>query len=345
MHPGLARLPRAARLLVAGAVAASVVTALPAVAAAPKLTCTGSPTKALPTSKVLGLSGSYVLPAKAPTALVVFAHGYRSWSGAWQQAMVEAASKHNAIAVAVDYRGLRSADESHGGWPAKAGSEDLVKVVATFAKACRSITTKSVFSVGMGGDVAGLAIARDPSLFTYWVDVEGATDLYDLWTSLSAVGGVCLPTGTCLPGLDTYYASTRSDLEEAAGGAPYAAKAGYDALDAATQLRAAPSLGLHGVAVVHAVADGSVLLTEGAELRALMQTKSVPSDLYAVGNGNGGPDRTIPSEAGVPGLPLAGAEPDGANGDVVIRTGLGALWRTVDKGGAKPSGQVVPVNG
>ncbi len=338
-------LSRAARLLGAGALVATVVTSLPAGAAAPRAACTGSPTKALSTQSVLGLSGSYVLPAKAPTALVVFAHGYRSYSGAWQKAMVEAASKHNAIAVAVDYRGLRSADENHAGWPVKAGAEDLAKVVSTFTRTCRSISTKAIYSVGMGGNAAGLAIAHNPSLFTYWVDVEGATDLYDLWTSLSAIGGVCLPTGTCLPGLDTYFASTRSDLEEATGGAPYAAKAGYDALDASTQLRAASTLGLKGTAVVHAAADGAVLFSEAAGVTAIMRTKAVPTDLYTVGQGNGGSDRTIASEAGVPGLPLAGYEPDGASGQVVIRTGLTALWGMVDKTGTKPSGQVVPVNG
>jgi hypothetical protein len=299
----------------------------------------------LSTTKVLGLSGSYALPAKAPKTLVVIAHGYRSWSGAWQKAMAEAASKHNAIAVAVDYRGLQSADEYYGGWPAAAGSQDLAKAASTFRKLCPGITSTTLFSVGMGSDAAGLAIAHNPSLFTYWVDAEGATDLYGLWSTLSAVGGPCFPTGTCLPGLDTYYAVTRHDLEVAAGGAPYQAKAGFDALDAATQLRSAGSLGLKGAAVVHAVEDGSVLSFESAETTALMHSKSVPTDVYTVGQSGGGQDQTLTGDAGYGSTdPMAGYEPDGSNGGIVIRTALTALWGMVDPGGVKPSNQVYPVN-
>jgi hypothetical protein len=219
-------------------------------------------------------------------------------------------------------------------------------VATTFTKLCPGIKTTALFSVGMGGDAAGLAVAHQPARFTYWVDVEGATDLYDLWTSLSAVGGVCLPTGTCLPGLDTYYATVRSDLEEAAGGTPYENTAGYDALDASTQVRSAAALGLKGAAVVHAVADGSVLFTEAAGMTALLREKAVPTDTYTVGRGNGGPDRTIAGEVGAGSAdPMAGYEPDGANGAIVIKTGLTALWGMVDKGGVKPSDQVHAVNG
>jgi hypothetical protein len=298
----------------------------------------------LSTTSVLGVGGAYALPAKAPHALVVVAHGYRSWSGAWQRTLVEAAAKHNAIAVAVDYRGLLPADEFHAGWPVAAGSEDLAKAAAVFAAACPSIRTTALLSVGMGGDAAGLAVAHHPKAFTYWVDVAGATDLYDLWSSLSAVGGPCLPTGECLPGANTYFAVVRSDLEVAAGGPPYEAKAGFDAMDAMTQLRSVSGLGLRGAAVVHAVADGTVLLTEGAAMTALLHELAVPTDLYAVGRGNGGPDQTLPGDAGVD-VPLAGYEPDGATGDLVIGTGLSALWGMVDMGGAKPSNRVVPVNG
>jgi pimeloyl-ACP methyl ester carboxylesterase len=295
---------------------------------------------------VLGLSGSYTLPAKAPTALVLVAHGYRSWSGAWQRTLVEAAAKHNAIAVAVDYRGLLGEDQARGGWPAKAGSEDLAKAAATFTKLCPGITTTALFSVGMGGDAAGLAIAHQPSRFTYWVDVEGATDLYQLWTSLSAIGGVCLPTGVCLPGLDTAQATVRSEIEDAAGGTPYETPAGYDALDATTQLRSAATVGLKGAAVVHAVADGVVLYGEAVGMTAVLRNKAVPTDTYAVGRGNGGPDKTLAGELGAGSSdPMAGYEPDGATGAIVIKTGLTALWGMVDKGGVKPSNQVHAVNG
>jgi pimeloyl-ACP methyl ester carboxylesterase len=334
------------RLLLVGALAATTVTAVPALAAPSKAGCTGAPDRALSTAKVLGLDGSYTLPAKTPTALVLFAHGYRSWSGAWQKAMVEASAKHNAVAVAVDYRGLASADEFHGGWPVKAGSEDLARAAATFTAMCPSIKTTAVYSAGMGGNAAGLAIAHQPSRFTYWVDVQGATDLYGLWTSLSAIGGPCLPTGQCLPGLDTYYATTRSEIETAAGGEPYENKAGFDALDPTTQMRAAASLGLKGAVVVHAVADSSELYTSGAVMAALLRAKSVPTDTYTVGSGNSGQDRTLAGEAGAgPSDPMAGAEPDGENGAIVIKTGLTALWGMVDKGGVKPAGQPYIVNG
>lgn len=294
---------------------------------------------------MVGLTGSYTLPAKAPKALVVIAHGYRSWSGAWQKAMVEAASKHNAIAVAVDFRGLQSADEYYGGWPAAAGSQDLAKAASTFKKLCPGITSTTLLSVGMGSDAAGLAIAHNPSLFTYWVDAEGATDLYGLWSTLSAVGGPCLPSGDCLPGLDTYYAVTRHDIEVAAGGTPYDNKAGFDALDAGTQLRSAGALGLKGAAVVHAVEDGSVLYFEAAEATALMHAKSVPTDVYAVAQSAGGTDQTLAGDAGYGSSdPMAGYEPDGPNGGIVIQTALKALWGIVDPGGVKPSNQVYAVN-
>jgi pimeloyl-ACP methyl ester carboxylesterase len=295
---------------------------------------------------VLGVAGSYTLPAKTPSALVLFAHGYRSWSGAWQKAMTEASAKHDAIAVAVDYRGLLPADEFHGGWPVKAGSEDLVKAAATFTAMCPGIKTTAVYSAGMGGDAAGLAIARQPSRFTYWVDVQGATDLYGLWTSLSAIGGPCLPTGTCLPGLDTYYATVRSEIENAAGGEPYENKDGFDAIDPTTQLRGAASLGLKGAAVVHAVADSSELYSSAMAMTALLRAKTVPTDTYTVGRGNGAADRTLGRELGAGSSdPMAGAEPDGENGAIVIKTGLTALWGMVDKNGPKPSNQLYVVNG
>jgi pimeloyl-ACP methyl ester carboxylesterase len=345
VRPGLGSRARVARLVLVAALGATAVTALPAMAAA-KSGCTGAPSQVLSTTKVLGLTGSYTLPVKAPSAIVVFAHGFRSSSAAWQKAMIEASAKHNAIAVAVDYRGLLPVDESYGGWPVKAGSEDLVKAAATFKALCPGIATTALYSVGMGGDAAGLALAHNPARFTYWVDVEGATDLYGVWTSLSAFGGVCLPTGNCLPGLDTYYATVRSEIEDAAGGTPYEDQAGFDALDAMTQIRSAGSLGLKGVAVVHAVADASVLYAEAASMTGLLRTKSVPTDTYTVGRGNGGPDRTIGGAAGAGGAdPMAGYEPDGANGAIVIKTGLTALWGMIDKGGVKPADQLHVVNG
>jgi hypothetical protein len=337
---------RIARLLVVGALAATTVTTVPAGAAGPKSGCTGTPSHVLNTSTVLGLAGSYTLPATSPTALVLFAHGFRSSSVAWHKAMVEASTKHNAIAVAVDYRGLLPADQYYGGWPAQAGSEDLVKAAASFATRCPGIATTIAFSVGMGGDAAGLAIAHHPGRFSYWVDVEGATDLHLLWASLSAFGGPCLPTGTCLPGLDTYYATVRSSLEDAAGGTPYANPAGFDTLDATTQLRSTDDLRLKGTAVVHAVADASVLYTEAASMTGLLRAKGVPTDTYTVGRGNGGPDRTVAGAAGAGSVdPMAGHEPDGATGAIVIKTGLTALWGIVDKGGVKPADQPHVVNG
>jgi hypothetical protein len=342
---GLSRSAGVLRLVLVGALIATAASTAPALASAPKGGCTGVPNRVQSTSKVLGLNGVYTLPAKSPTSLVVFAHGYRSVGSAWQKAMTEAAAKHNAIAVAVDYRGLLPESQSYGGWPAKAGAEDLVKAAATFKAMCPSISTTALYSVGMGGNAAGLAIAHNPSRFDYWVDVSGATDVYALWTSLSVLGGVCLPTGTCAPGLDTYYATIRSELEAAAGGEPYENPAGYDAIDPMTQMRDA-SLGLKGVAVVHAVADGSVLYAEAAAMTGLLRQKAVPTDTYTVGRGNGGPDRTLGGAAGAGSVdPMAGYEPDGANGAIVIKTGLTALWGMVDKGGQKPSDQPYVVNG
>ena len=344
--PRLGRSAGLLRLVLVGTLIATAAITAPALASTSKSGCTGAPSRVQSTSKVLGLNGVYTLPAKTPTSLVVFAHGYRSLGSAWQKAMTEAAAKHNAIAVAVDYRGLLPENQSYGGWPAKAGAEDLVKAAATFKAMCPSIVTTALYSVGMGGNAAGLTIAHTPSRFDYWVDVSGATDVYVLWTSLSVIGGVCLPTGTCAPGLDTYYATIRSEIEHAAGGEPYENPAGYDALDPMTQLRSASALGLKGAAVVHAVADGTVLYSEAAGMTALLRQKAVPTDLYTVGRANGGPDRTLAGAAGVGSQdPMAGHEPDGANGAIVIKTGLTALWAMVDKGGAKPSDQAYVVNG
>ena len=91
-----------------------------------------------------------------------------------------------------------------------------------------------------------------------------------------------------------------------------------------------------------AASENLAVLREG--MTALLHELAVPTDLYAVGRGNGGPDQTLSGDVGVD-LPLAGHEPDGATGDLVIRTGLSALWGMVDKGGTKPSGRVVPVDG
>jgi hypothetical protein len=346
---------RTAKLIGAGAAAALVAAAGPAVASmhatAVNRACTGSPGHVLSTSKVLGLQGLYTVPKKAPRAIIVFAHGYRSWSGAWKRALVQAATRHDAIAVAVDYRGLEPADQHYGGWPTKAGSQDLVKAASVFRHMCSSVRTTVLFSVGMGGDAAGLAVAHAGSrpAFDYWVDAEGATDLYDLWGSLSAFGGPCLPSGECLPGMDTYYAVVRSDLENAAGGPPYEATSGFAALDAFTQIAQASSLRLKGAAVVHAVADGSVLYTEAAEMAGALRKVGVPTDSYTVTRGNGGPDQTIAGDTnsytGAGGKdPMAGYEPDGAVGDETIKTALSAVWGMA-AGKAKPSNQQHVVDG
>ncbi|HEV2685293.1 MAG TPA: hypothetical protein VGW79_01510, partial [Actinomycetota bacterium] len=71
-----------------------------------------------------GLQGHYALPkTHHPKTLVVMFHGYGNTSNSWVCHLLDAAENHDAVAVAMDYRGTGLAAD-HRGWFVKEGAED-----------------------------------------------------------------------------------------------------------------------------------------------------------------------------------------------------------------------------
>ena len=113
----------------------------------------------------------YVLPKGKPKGIVVFDHGYGHTMYSWVRHMQRTAATLGVIAIAPDYRGqtdnlAAQPLPTSRGWRVAEGAVDTNTVAQLFDKACLKGKGHNVlYSVSMGGNTAGLALAEKGSRY------------------------------------------------------------------------------------------------------------------------------------------------------------------------------------
>ncbi|GAC1422655.1 MAG: hypothetical protein NVSMB57_15760 [Actinomycetota bacterium] len=297
-------------------------------------------------TSTLGLpAGRYALPRKpAPSTLVVMFHGHGNDSCAWRRNLQEA-TKHGAIAVAMDYTGQRQTPVENYGWFVREGAADSIKAAKFFMSAYPSIKKVIAFGISMGGNTSGLAIASQDAvrtggkpLFDYWIDIEGVNNLIEEY--LVARGVAPVNSG----GLQA-----QKEIEEETGGSLEAAPANYAAID--NVLQASHMSGLKGAIVVNGLDDGSVPTDQSPQMTAALTLAGVPTHQFTVLTRGKGEDGTTATSIAADPIftatgqgtyvsPLAGHGWEGSNTQLVITTGLDELWK-LTSGGNVEAGETV----
>jgi pimeloyl-ACP methyl ester carboxylesterase len=297
-----------------------------------------------------GLKGHYSLPrSPKPKTLVVMFHGYGNNSDSWVCHLLDASQNHGAVAVAMDYRGTgwTGLAKDDRGWFVQEGAEDSIFAADYFLKRFPSIRNVEAFGISMGGNASGLAVAAGAKrpgtstpLFDYWVNVEGATSMFETYLEATAVG---------LSG-NGFASNAKADIEKECGGTPADNPTCYQKLTVLTRTLDIKSSGLKGVIAVHGIDDGLVPHNQSEEMTAALRVAGIPTDYYIAGRRN---DWQNPASADAEGgtvlssnafgpifsaagqtypAPLAGHGWEGSNTQIVIATGFAKLWSLVDHG-------------
>lgn len=232
-------------------------------------------------------TGRYALPSRPPKALVVMAHGYGHTSASWVRHMRRVANEHGVIAVAMDYRGIEILPDSNNdglpesrGWNVMKGAEDSIIAAQLFQRACRSLKTTAMFSVSMGSNTGGIALAlsRDlrrsdgGPLFDYWVNVEGAVNLIETYLSARALAPA-----------NSTAANAKADIEAEAGGPIEQDFSAYRERAVVARIDEIAASGVKGVVSIHGVDDGLIPYNQAREIHGLLARAGVPTHLYTIG--------------------------------------------------------------
>jgi hypothetical protein len=295
-----------------------------------------------------GLEGHYAVPkGKKPTTLVVMFHGYGNISNSWVCHLLDAADNHNAVAVAMDYRGTgwTGPAADHRGWFVKEGADDSIKAAQYFLTKYPSIKNVEAFGISMGGNASGLAVAAgakrpgtNKPLFDYWVNVEGATSMIETYFEAQAVGA----TGSA------FAKNAVADMEKECGGTPAAQPQCFESINVLTRIQDIKASGIKGIIDVQGIDDGLVGHDQSEEFTLAARLMQIPTDYYialrrndwqntasanheggttlsgtALGPVFSGAGQTYPA-------PLAGHGWEGSNTQIVIATGFAKLWAIVD---------------
>lgn len=278
-------------------------------------------------------TGRYVLPAKPPKTLVVFAHGYGHDSRSWIDHMLRAAKDHGVAAVAMDYRGTYEQRNDDGsttirGWFVQEGAADMIAATKLIHKACPTIKETVLFGVSMGGNSSGLALAaaaqeknaaKDP-LFDYWFNVEGAVNAAETYAGASVLAPA-----------NAFAANAKADIEAETGGTPATHPEAYRDLAVVTHIDEIAASGVKGVMVIHALEDGLVPYNQGREIAAELAAEQIPTEFYTVhGKGDGESGTTLTGYSGNNSSPLAGHASEKSDTHVVMVTAFERLWALID---------------
>jgi acetyl esterase/lipase len=231
----------------------------------------GQPAKAL-----------FAVPSRKPVGIVVFDHGYSHTMYSWVRHMQRTARTLGVIVVTPDYRGQVDTFPAKGlpssrGWRVSEGATDTNAVAQLFDRAClRGKGHNVLYSVSMGGNTAGLALAAKPRrsggapLWDEWVDVEGAANVLETYQGARALAGV-----------NTFASHATEDIEAEMGGPPEAVPQVY--LDRTVVARAddIAASGVKGVVMAHGVADGLVTHDISRQLQLRLRVLQVPVDVRA----------------------------------------------------------------
>ena len=222
----------------------------------------------------------YVLPAGKPKGIVVFDHGYGHTMYSWVRHLQRTARTLGVIAVAPDYRGqtddLTSQPlPSSRGWRVAEGAVDTNVVAQLFdAKCLKGKGHNVLYSVSMGGNTAGLALAAQPKraggapLWDEWVDVEGAANVLETYQGAAALAPV-----------NAFAANAKADIEAEMGGTPMQVPSVYAERTVVNRVPDIAASGVKGVVILHGIADGLVTHDISRQLQARLLAAGVPVDL------------------------------------------------------------------
>ncbi|HET7482708.1 MAG TPA: alpha/beta fold hydrolase [Actinomycetota bacterium] len=313
-----------------------------------KVRCFDHSTDAMPLSLTVEgqqATGQYTLPDGAPKALVVYAHGYGHTSDSWVEHMQVTSAEHDAIAVAMDYRGLRISPDSNGdglrestGWPVMEGAKDMIAATHFFDDACPSIETIVMFGVSMGGNSSGLAVAlaKDETrsdgkpLYDYWVDVEGATNVIETYNEARALAPA-----------NAFAKQAQADIEEEMGGTFESNQQAYVDHCVVCRIDDVAASGIKGAVVIQGVDDGLVPYNQSREMVAALAQAQVPVDGYTVGRKSPESERET-TATGYAGSqvdpnyrsPFAGHASEKSDTHIIMVTAFDKLWDLL--GGSQP---------
>lgn len=252
-------------------------------------------------------TGQYALPAEAPETLVVFAHGYGHSSYSWVEHMKRTARELGAVAVAMDYRGLKLSPDSNGdglpesrGWNAMKGAEDLIAAAEYFESTCKTVKRVVLMGVSMGANMSGLALAlsrktADNPLFDHWIDVEGAVNVIETYMGARA-----------LAPFNGFAKNAQQDIEAEMGGPIESNPQAYQERAVVTRIDDIKASGVKGVTVIHGVDDGLVPYNQGREMASLLLEAGIPTDMFTVGRRSKESEKET-TATGYAGDPLFGA--------------------------------------
>lgn len=339
------------RTLLRTAVAAALVAVLPAAAAkaAPTVACSGDPSVATRIDLTVAGTpafGLYAVPAGPPNGLIVVDHGYGHTVESWRSHLSDMARRDGVIAVAMDYRNQvdnfsATPRPTSRGWRVQEGAEDSVAVAQLFDSQCRGLPTIDVYSVSMGGNTAGLALAlkakraNGQPLFDYWFDIEGAVNVSETYTGARLLAPV-----------NAFAKNAQEDIETEMGGTFEQKPDVYANRTVVNRIDDIKASGLRGVVLVHGVGDGLVPYNQAQEMVARLRQVGIPSDLFSVGTR--GPN----SEAGttldgyvIGGVsPFAGHASEASDTHLVGTTGFDRLAAFFNRGEA-PCDRAFAVDG
>jgi hypothetical protein len=302
-----------------------------------------------------GLRGHYSLPkTHKPKTLVVMFHGHDNNSDSWVCHLLDASQNHGAVAVAMDYRGTgwtgldgKSKPSEDRGWFVKEGAEDSIFAADYFLKKFPSIRNVEAFSISLGSNVGGIAVAANAKrpktgapLFDYWVNIEGVTSLIEEYYAASAVALAGNAGG----------AEAKEEIEKECGGTPADNPACYREITVLARTQDIVSSGLKGVINVQGIDDGLVPHNQSEEMTAALRVAGIPTDYYialrrndwqnpATAEPQGG--TTLSANAFGPVFsgagqtypaPLAGHGWEGSNTQIVVATGFAKLWSLLEHG-------------
>jgi pimeloyl-ACP methyl ester carboxylesterase len=306
-------------LLVVGLVASGFAAARPAVAAGG---CTDRADSVIPTQDKLGLSGLFARPAKAPSQLVVFDHGYGKPATVYWAGHLKETAQHGALAVALDYRGQQLVPP-YRGWNVYEGAEDSIAAAKYFLAACPSIEQVILMGVSMGGNTSGLAVAADATradgspLFDYWIDVEGVANVTETYLEATAVSP-----------FNAFAARAKEDIENDFGGTLAEQPDRYREATIVSRGDDLGASGIKGVTLVHGLDDGLVPYNQSRELESVLAAQGIPTDFFTVATkGSGESGTTLSGNVlGPDGSPFAGHGAEESTTQLVIKTGFDRLW-------------------
>lgn len=267
------------------------------------------------------------VPGSTPSKLVVFCHGFgHTVEDAWLGHMRRVANADIAV-VSTNYR-------DNFGFPALRGAQDTIAATRAALARFPSVTTVYALGVSMGGNVCGNAITESAkasstgkSLYDYWVDIEGVSNLSESWTE----GMIALPEAAAA-------------IERDAGGTPLERPEEYVRRSPALNAQTMKSGGIRAVAVIHGFNDGLVPYNQGREMATALLAATIPVQFLNVvfdgatqtsgttltGAISGFSGGALPDANDALGLNLTGHGFEGDYGHPVIRAGFDQLQLMLD---------------